>query len=62
MFTNGADRSKGNIAKPLSTENRSELIKLISLPELVSVMLFMESLTTLSNKKLTNAFLIRKDT
>lgn len=41
---NGAASTNGAKLIPISTLNKSPLIKLISLPELVSVMLFIESL------------------
>lgn len=40
---NGAAKFNVNIDKPLSIINKSALIKLINLPELVSVMLFIEN-------------------
>ena len=46
----GAAKFKGNTDNPLSTMNKSALIKLINFPELVSVMLFIENQTTLSNR------------
>jgi hypothetical protein len=39
----GAAKFKGNTDNPLSTMNKSALIKLINFPELVSVMLFIEN-------------------
>ena len=48
MLMNGVARRIGNRERPLSTVKRSALIKLINFPEFVSVMLFIESLMTLS--------------
>ena len=55
---NGAAKFKGNTERPLSTINKSALIKLINFPEFVSVMLFIENWTTLSNKEAHKVLLI----
>lgn len=48
ILINGAAKFKTKIDRPLSIMNKSALIKLISFPEFVSVILFIENYTTLS--------------
>ena len=50
----GVANSIEKMLMPLSIMKRSELIRLISLPEFVSVKLFIESLSTLSNSEMTS--------
>ena len=54
---NGAAKIKENIDRPLSIINKSALIKLISFPEFVSVILFIENCTTLSKSAAHNVLL-----
>ena len=56
----GAAKLSAKTERPLSTMNKSALIRLISFPELVSVMLFIENLTTLSNRVAHSVLLIFK--
>jgi len=51
----------GKNDRPLSTAKRSALMRLINLPELVSVMLLIERLATLSYKAATRVLLILTD-
>jgi hypothetical protein len=54
---NGAANKMGKIARPRSMVKRSEEIREINFPELVSVIDFIESLTTLSKSAATRVLL-----
>jgi hypothetical protein len=54
---NGAANNMGKIETPFSIRNKSALMSDISLPELVMVMLFIDSFTTLSKRAAIKAFL-----
>ena len=62
ILMKGAAKRTGKIERPRSTVKRSALIRLINLPELVSVMLFIESFVALSNRLATSVLLIFKET
>lgn len=53
----GVENSIEKILMPRSIMKRSELIRLISLPELVSVRLFIDNLSTLSKSDTTSVLL-----
>ena len=53
----GAENAIENMLRPFSIMNKSELIRLIRFPEFVSVKLFIESLSTLSNRVTTRVLL-----